>query len=247
MGAERSFTAFPKLLHVAETIPDPAMRGEFLMGVLRYGNCGDEPDFGWPLDGLFAGVREDIDNSVSARYQNKGGRPRKGGASGAECGAHAMEETGETAPQDSGNGGSRVSENQETGVSEVSETGNGGSPVTPSFTNGETQTIPNQSIPNQTKASQRKGRGASREPPVRFEPPTVEEVEARAAEMGYRHVNPSAFVAFYASKGWMVGRNRMKDWKQALAGWECRSADEKRREGPDAKPGKPDWLDEYPD
>ena len=30
------------------------------------------------------------------------------------------------------------------------------------------------------------------------------------------------FVSFYESKGWMVGRNKMKSWKAAAAGWLAR-------------------------
>lgn len=51
-----------------------------------------------------------------------------------------------------------------------------------------------------------------------FAPPTVEEVSAYCQEKGYS-IDPEAFVAFYASKGWMVGKNKMKDWKQAVVTW----------------------------
>lgn len=53
----------------------------------------------------------------------------------------------------------------------------------------------------------------------RFVPPTVEEVTAYVQERGSR-VDPQAFVDFYAAKGWMVGKNKMRDWKAA-----CRSAE----------------------
>ena len=36
-------------------------------------------------------------------------------------------------------------------------------------------------------------------------------------------VDPQVFIDFYAAKGWMVGRNKMKDWKAACRnaeGWE---------------------------
>lgn len=52
-----------------------------------------------------------------------------------------------------------------------------------------------------------------------FVPPTVAEVEARIAEKRY-DVDAEEFVAFYASKGWMVGKNRMKDWRMALVTWQ---------------------------
>lgn len=55
----------------------------------------------------------------------------------------------------------------------------------------------------------------------RFVPPTVELVRAYVEEKGL-HVDPERFVAFYASKGWMVGKNKMTNWHQAIAGWESR-------------------------
>ena len=41
--------------------------------------------------------------------------------------------------------------------------------------------------------------------------------------------DPEAFVAFYESKGWMVGRNPMKSWPAACATWQ------KREEPPRAR------------
>lgn len=52
----------------------------------------------------------------------------------------------------------------------------------------------------------------------RFTPPTVEQVAEYCQEKGYC-IDPEAFVAFYASKGWMVGKNPMKDWKSAVVTW----------------------------
>ena len=54
---------------------------------------------------------------------------------------------------------------------------------------------------------------------VRFVPPTVEEVRAYCNERG-SGVDAERFVDFYASKGWVVGKTKMKDWKAAVRGWE---------------------------
>lgn len=58
----------------------------------------------------------------------------------------------------------------------------------------------------------------------RFIPPTTEEVSAMCVEMGYT-VNPARFVSHYSANGWKVGRNPMKCWKSALAGWQTRDND----------------------
>lgn len=57
----------------------------------------------------------------------------------------------------------------------------------------------------------------------RFTPPTLDEVTAYVAERG-SSVDPQEFIDFYASKGWMVGKTPMKDWKAA-----CRNAEKWER------------------
>ena len=52
-----------------------------------------------------------------------------------------------------------------------------------------------------------------------FKPPSVDEVRAYCCER-MNNVNAEAFVDFYESKGWMVGKNKMKDWKAAVRTWE---------------------------
>ena len=59
----------------------------------------------------------------------------------------------------------------------------------------------------------------------RFEKPTVSEVRAYCEERK-NGIDPEAFVAFYESKGWMVGKNRMTDWKAAVHTWEAKRKQE---------------------
>lgn len=54
-----------------------------------------------------------------------------------------------------------------------------------------------------------------------FVPPAEEEVRDYCAVRG-NGVDPGRFVDFYASKGWKIGREPMRDWKAALRGWERR-------------------------
>lgn len=59
----------------------------------------------------------------------------------------------------------------------------------------------------------------------RFTPPTLSEVENYIREKGY-HINAESFIAFYESKNWMVGKNKMSKWKSAVATWEQRWKEE---------------------
>lgn len=54
-----------------------------------------------------------------------------------------------------------------------------------------------------------------------FTPPDADEVEAYCRERG-NGIDGRRFVDFYTAKGWMVGKNRMTDWKAAVRTWEQR-------------------------
>lgn len=66
-----------------------------------------------------------------------------------------------------------------------------------------------------------------------FVPPTIEMVRAYCREKGY-HVDPEIFMAYYDSKGWVVGKGPMKSWTRAVAYWEHldkkRAAEAKERQ-----------------
>ena len=54
-----------------------------------------------------------------------------------------------------------------------------------------------------------------------FTPPSIDEVSAYCTERN-NGIDPQHFVDFYEAKGWMVGKNKMKDWKAAVRTWEGR-------------------------
>jgi hypothetical protein len=53
----------------------------------------------------------------------------------------------------------------------------------------------------------------------KFTPPTVEMVKAYCDERK-NGINAQGFVDFYESKGWMIGKNKMKKWEAAVRTWE---------------------------
>lgn len=59
-----------------------------------------------------------------------------------------------------------------------------------------------------------------------FTPPSLEDVQEYCKERN-NNVDAETFISFYESKGWMVGKNKMKDWKACVRTWE-RSRDNKR-------------------
>lgn len=52
-----------------------------------------------------------------------------------------------------------------------------------------------------------------------FKPPTLEEVQQYCIERN-NNVDANRFIDFYSSKGWMIGKNKMKDWKAGVRTWE---------------------------
>ena len=55
-----------------------------------------------------------------------------------------------------------------------------------------------------------------------FNKPTILEVKNYCI-LRNNNIDAEAFISFYESKGWMIGKNKMKDWKQAMITWEKRN------------------------
>ena len=54
---------------------------------------------------------------------------------------------------------------------------------------------------------------------TRFTPPSVDEVNDYCNQRN-NLVDAETFIDFYQAKGWMVGKNKMKDWKACVRTWE---------------------------
>ena len=53
----------------------------------------------------------------------------------------------------------------------------------------------------------------------RFTPPALDDVKAYCIERK-NTVDPEHWYSYYEANGWMVGRNKMKDWKASVRTWE---------------------------
>ena len=74
-----------------------------------------------------------------------------------------------------------------------------------------------------------KEESAREEKAKRFYPPTIDE-EKQYCEERKNNIDPMAFIDFYSSKGWMIGKNRMKDWKAAVRTWERKRKEQSQSE-----------------
>lgn len=67
-----------------------------------------------------------------------------------------------------------------------------------------------------------------KDPKKKTIPPLLEDVITYCVERK-NSIDPEAWMAFYTSNGWMVGKNKMRDWKAAVITWEKRGDNGQRR------------------
>jgi hypothetical protein len=68
-----------------------------------------------------------------------------------------------------------------------------------------------------------------------FSKPTLQEISDYCLERN-NGINPNKFYDFYESKNWMIGKNKMKDWKACVRTWE-------QHESKQDNSKLPDWWD----
>ena len=66
-----------------------------------------------------------------------------------------------------------------------------------------------------------KEKPAEEEKPKQFTPPSLEEVQDYCLQRN-NGIDPEAFIAFYTSKDWMIGKGKMKCWQSCVITWEKR-------------------------
>ena len=83
----------------------------------------------------------------------------------------------------------------------------------------ENQDIENQDANKYTKESNIKKYKENNIKRNVFEKPTIEEIKEYCVSRG-NGIDANYFYDFYESKNWMIGKNKMKDWKAAVRTWE---------------------------
>ena len=83
-----------------------------------------------------------------------------------------------------------------------------------------------------------KNRDSDSQKRKRFSPPSFQDVSDYFFEKSGNSSSAQKFIDFYESKGWMVGKNKMKDWKASVRNWIS-------REKESAKPANKKQTDDY--
>lgn len=128
------------------------------------------------------------------------------------------------------NANENANANANSGVSEETPGGSGGTPASAPDTPTpvpEKGTL-SEPFPVQERAPEKP------KPSPRFIKPTVEEIRAYCTER-QNHLDAQSFFDFYESKGWMIGKDKMKDWRACIRTWEQRRKTE--QQGGRTRPG----------
>ncbi len=83
--------------------------------------------------------------------------------------------------------------------------------VNPQLTHGVTD--------REEKIEKIENTSAPKSPGVRFQKPTLEQLNTKAALIGLSTTEVDKFWNYYESNGWKVGKNPMKSWPAALQNW----------------------------
>jgi hypothetical protein len=99
------------------------------------------------------------------------------------------------------------------------------SPNNPGFSPGKPPKVKESKV--KEKEKKREGAKEKGERQPAFAPPSPEDVQAYCDERG-NGIGGQRFCDWYAARGWMIGRARMKDWRAAVRTWERLDAEEGR-------------------
>lgn len=125
-----------------------------------------------------------------------------------------------------GNGGSKTPSNGESKRASKTVSKTPSKRASKTQSNGES----NDASKRASEEEEEVGRGIKEEErgkKARFRAPSPAEVDEYARiyaaskdlDLDSTDFDPERFVDFYAQKGWMVGRTRMKDWKASVRNW----------------------------
>ena len=78
----------------------------------------------------------------------------------------------------------------------------------------------------------------------RFQKPTIEEIRQYCTEEGL-DIDAEQFFNFYESKGWLVGKSPMKNWRAAVATWAGRQERERKSQNKSAPSQKKESVFEH--
>lgn len=80
-------------------------------------------------------------------------------------------------------------------------------------------------ITKKEKEKENKKENKKEKEKTKFTEPSLQEVEEYCKARN-NNINASYFIDYYTSRGWMIGKNKIKDWKACVRTWEQRNEKE---------------------
>ena len=199
---ENSFVFYHSFYDVVNLIPDAAMRCRAYTAICEYGFHGVEPaeDEEVLVKMVFTQAKPQIDANNKRRESASAGGIAKKKAMEAKKKANEMP----VVCSNSADGMPSLCQESANGVPNVNVNVNANENANANVNGNENEN---------GNGSKKKAQTA-----VPFTPPTLDEVQAYIDERSLV-ADAERFVDYYTSNGWMVGRNKMKDWKAALRHW----------------------------
>lgn len=190
-----TFVFCPSFYHQLRAIKSIETRLMVYEAVVEYGILGKVPDFSTvdPLgliDGIFAAIKYVIDSTKSKRVHISNERSKAGKNGGAPKG----NQNARKQPKTSKTNKTSVDVDVDVDVDEKIK-----------------------KLSNESKESADKPRKVAAKRTA-FVAPSPQEVKNYISEKGYT-VDAQRFIDFYEAKGWMIGRNKMKNWRAAVRTW----------------------------
>jgi hypothetical protein len=202
MADKKSFVLYCDYRQHFELL-SPEDQGRLLMAIFDYVETGAEPSLE-PIPMMaFSFIRAQLDRDLK-KYEETCKRRAEAGRRSGEARRNKAEQEGTKRTNVQ-----FVQQNEQEGTKRTDNVNGNG--------NGNGNGNVNGNVINLYRGNSDELPGEKKQ--TRFTPPTVEEVRAYCRERG-NSVNPETFVDFYLGKGWMVGKNKMKDWKAAVRTWE---------------------------
>lgn len=214
-------------------------RGRVFMAMMAYTFRGEEPD--WPQDArewcVWEPIRDKMDGCAE-KVQTMRANGQRGGRRSAQNDVEACENSAESESKPKQTQAEESKEKQtEANVSNGKQTKANESP--------QAHTQAQEQAHAHEQAQKENGKRArARESAARFVPPALSDAETFFRENGGTVVQATQFHAYYASNGWRVGKNPMRDWQSAARGWIARQRefDAQRVTASRASPGSGDTL-----
>lgn len=212
MEERKQFTFYASFHEAAQALQSPEERGALYGAICDYALYGTEPHISGMAAAMFALIRPNLDAS-RRKAENRLGKKRTDNKPKTK--QHQIKKKREDESECEKENENECEKENEYYILGVP----GGTPA---------DKPPSNMVPDVPPEPQKKPPARSK----RFIPPTVEEVSAYCLER-HNGIDPQHFVDFYEARGWMIGKNKMKDWKAAIRTWEQRNSKNNKQGGTD--------------